>query len=483
MTTREFAQTLELLELHGIEHSVVGPAHGGAGVIGKARATGGDASQRCAASRRPRASISRWRTARTRLMLAARSLGIPSATAHDYEFATLQHHLGLRAATARRLPRRGSRRAPRPPRCPTAEACPLPRDRGGVLPRGLRARSGRDRRHRSGKSARGRPHAAGHVALPPARQPNLRRRPRAARPRRVRARGRAASNNRAARGDPRSRPCVAARPGARCRRPESRRASRPHRLGRRDDESRGRGPRYACLHDVHRTARSGRRDADCRGATPTARGRKRSPGTKAGGRRHSSRSPRSAHLARCSPFDTPGIRTAATSNAEKEGFLHAKSSRRSCARSRIRDVRSGDHSTQRQFGVQDITGPDDRPRRSRRVLHTDHHRRRQASRRLHVRVDPRRDLDRLEQASQSPRRRPQRRQAQRRQTEGRRTEGRQGPWRQAQEPRQRRDLRQPRDLHRSVPLQRHDRCRLQRLHERARQQAAAERKVRRRGER
>ncbi len=32
-------------------------------------------------------------------MLVARSLGIPGATAHDYEFATLQHHLGLRAAT------------------------------------------------------------------------------------------------------------------------------------------------------------------------------------------------------------------------------------------------------------------------------------------------------------------------------------------------------------------------------------------------
>ena len=32
-------------------------------------------------------------------MLAARSLGIPAATAHDYEFATVQHQLGLRAAT------------------------------------------------------------------------------------------------------------------------------------------------------------------------------------------------------------------------------------------------------------------------------------------------------------------------------------------------------------------------------------------------
>ncbi len=32
-------------------------------------------------------------------MLTARSLGIPGATAHDYEFATAQHQLGLRAAT------------------------------------------------------------------------------------------------------------------------------------------------------------------------------------------------------------------------------------------------------------------------------------------------------------------------------------------------------------------------------------------------
>jgi predicted glycosyltransferase len=32
-------------------------------------------------------------------MLVARSLGIAAATAHDYEFATLQHQLGLRAAT------------------------------------------------------------------------------------------------------------------------------------------------------------------------------------------------------------------------------------------------------------------------------------------------------------------------------------------------------------------------------------------------
>ena len=38
ITAREYAQTLELLELHGLAHEVVGPRHGGAGMLGKARA-------------------------------------------------------------------------------------------------------------------------------------------------------------------------------------------------------------------------------------------------------------------------------------------------------------------------------------------------------------------------------------------------------------------------------------------------------------
>ena len=41
VTTREYAQTTELLSLHGIAHEVVGPRHGGAGAFGKARAMGG----------------------------------------------------------------------------------------------------------------------------------------------------------------------------------------------------------------------------------------------------------------------------------------------------------------------------------------------------------------------------------------------------------------------------------------------------------
>lgn len=98
ITAREYAQTLELLELHGLAHDVVGPRHGGAGVLGKARALVG----RLPALRRfgkARAFDLALAHGSHELTLAARSLGIPSATAHDYEFATLQHQLGLRAAT------------------------------------------------------------------------------------------------------------------------------------------------------------------------------------------------------------------------------------------------------------------------------------------------------------------------------------------------------------------------------------------------
>jgi len=98
ITAREYAQTLELLELHGLAHQVVGPRHGGAGVLGKARALVGrlPALRRFAKTRSFDLALAHGSH---ELTLAARSLGIPSATAHDYEYATLQHQLGLRAAT------------------------------------------------------------------------------------------------------------------------------------------------------------------------------------------------------------------------------------------------------------------------------------------------------------------------------------------------------------------------------------------------
>ena len=98
VSARDFAQTLELLEDAGVAHDVVGPPHGGAGRAGKIRAMGSRLR-----------SLRRW--ARTQgfgialshasheLPIAARSLGIPSAYAFDYEFARAQHTLGSRTAT------------------------------------------------------------------------------------------------------------------------------------------------------------------------------------------------------------------------------------------------------------------------------------------------------------------------------------------------------------------------------------------------
>src|SRR5438034_8534887 len=97
VTAREYAQTLQLLELHGIEAEVIG-LHGGRSRLGKARSLAG----------RLRA-LRRWARGRDfdvalahgshELALTARRLRIPSSTTFDYEFAWLQHQLGCRAAT------------------------------------------------------------------------------------------------------------------------------------------------------------------------------------------------------------------------------------------------------------------------------------------------------------------------------------------------------------------------------------------------
>jgi uncharacterized protein len=97
VTTREYAQTVELLSLHRIPHEVVGPAHGGAGAAGKARSMAGRlrALRHYARAKRFDLALSH---ASHELPLVARTLGIPSAYAFDYEFARTQHRLGCRAA-------------------------------------------------------------------------------------------------------------------------------------------------------------------------------------------------------------------------------------------------------------------------------------------------------------------------------------------------------------------------------------------------
>ena len=98
ITAREFAQTLELLDDAGLAHTVVGPPHGGASRAAKARAMASrlSALRRFARGKRFDAALSH---ASHELPLAARSLGIPSSYAFDYEFALAQHSLGCRAAT------------------------------------------------------------------------------------------------------------------------------------------------------------------------------------------------------------------------------------------------------------------------------------------------------------------------------------------------------------------------------------------------
>jgi uncharacterized protein len=98
VTAREYAQTVQLLELYGIPHHVVGPRHGGAGRLGKARALAGRlvALRRFARGRSFDVALTHGSH---ELALTARSLGVPSTTAFDYEYATLQHRLGCLAAT------------------------------------------------------------------------------------------------------------------------------------------------------------------------------------------------------------------------------------------------------------------------------------------------------------------------------------------------------------------------------------------------
>src|SRR5437870_5422456 len=97
VTSREYAQTLQLLELHGIEAEVIG-RHGGRSRLGKARQLWSRLH-----------ALRRWARGRSfdvglahgshELTMTARRLGIPSSTTFDYEFAWLQHQLGCRAAT------------------------------------------------------------------------------------------------------------------------------------------------------------------------------------------------------------------------------------------------------------------------------------------------------------------------------------------------------------------------------------------------
>ena len=97
VTTRDYAQTVELLELHRIPHDVVGPPHAGARAWSKALTMTGRLRALRGWARRRSIDIV-LSHASHEPQLVARSLGIPSSYAFDYEFARVQHSLGCRAA-------------------------------------------------------------------------------------------------------------------------------------------------------------------------------------------------------------------------------------------------------------------------------------------------------------------------------------------------------------------------------------------------
>ncbi|HEX5224047.1 MAG TPA: DUF354 domain-containing protein [Solirubrobacteraceae bacterium] len=104
VTARDFAQTLELCERFGIEHTTIG-RHRGERLLAKA---GGLASRALALARYARADgRSAGRAFDIALghgsndvTVAASMLRIPSATMFDYEWATVQHNVNCRLAAA-----------------------------------------------------------------------------------------------------------------------------------------------------------------------------------------------------------------------------------------------------------------------------------------------------------------------------------------------------------------------------------------------
>jgi predicted glycosyltransferase len=97
ITARDYAQTLQLIEQHGMTATVIGH-HGGRSRVGKARqmASRLHALRQWARGREFDVALAHGSH---ELTITARRLGIPSSTTFDYEWAWLQHQLGCRAAT------------------------------------------------------------------------------------------------------------------------------------------------------------------------------------------------------------------------------------------------------------------------------------------------------------------------------------------------------------------------------------------------
>ena len=98
VTARDFAQTLELCELHGLEHTPIG-RHGGGRLAGKAVRLASRSVALIRWARRRHFDVAMGHASND-VMVAAAALRIPSATAFDYEWASIQHHVNCRLARA-----------------------------------------------------------------------------------------------------------------------------------------------------------------------------------------------------------------------------------------------------------------------------------------------------------------------------------------------------------------------------------------------
>ena len=182
VSARDFAQTLELLDTAGIAHDGRRAAPRG----GRARREDprhGLAPARAArmgrtAAVRPR-SLPRLPRAAARGAIARRALVVRVRL----RVRALPAHARLSRRDARHRSRRDPAGAARPSRREGRQGASLPGPEGGVLPLRLQARCGRARRARPRPCPRSRrrPHTTRGLALPPPRQPALRRRARAPR--------------------------------------------------------------------------------------------------------------------------------------------------------------------------------------------------------------------------------------------------------------------------------------------------------------
>jgi predicted glycosyltransferase len=102
VTARDYAQTLALLQLHGMPHTAIG-RHGGASRLRKAYRLASRSGQMLRFGRGRHFDLAIAHGSND-LAIAAKTLGIPEANMHDYEYAVTQHRIGCRFAKRAMFP-------------------------------------------------------------------------------------------------------------------------------------------------------------------------------------------------------------------------------------------------------------------------------------------------------------------------------------------------------------------------------------------